>query len=112
MGSLYHNHKINVDSIIITCIALNRSIVVNFMLNSTHVYNLHPGATMALLQNSQSTKLYSGILIYCGVMHGVIYIRLLTLTAVFCCPESVEEQAAYNGLLFNLVVPFVLQGRQ
>ena len=31
--------------------------------------------------------------------YGVIYVRLLTLTAVFRCPESVEEQPAYNGLL-------------
>ena len=44
--------------------------------------------------------------------YGVIYVRLLTLTAVFRCPESVEEQAAYKGLLFNLVVPSVPQGRQ
>ena len=43
----------------------------------------------------------------------VIYIWLLTLTAVFfCCPESVEEQPSYNRLLFNLVVPSLLQGRQ
>ena len=44
--------------------------------------------------------------------YGVIYVRLLPLTAVFRCPESVEEQAAYKGLLFNLVVPSVPQGRQ
>ena len=44
--------------------------------------------------------------------YGVIYVRLLTLTAVFRCLESVEEQPAYNGLLFNLVVPSVPQGRQ
>ena len=44
--------------------------------------------------------------------YGVIYIRLLTLTAVFHCLESVEEQPAYNGLLFNLVVLSVPQGRQ
>ena len=44
--------------------------------------------------------------------YGVIYVRLLTLTAVFRCPESVKEQAAYKGLLFNLVVPSVPQGRQ
>ena len=44
--------------------------------------------------------------------YGMIYVRLLTLTAVFHCPESIEEQAAYKGLLFNLVVPSVLQGRQ
>ena len=44
--------------------------------------------------------------------YGVIYVRLLTLTAVFCCRESVEEQAAYKGLLCNLVVPSVPQGRQ
>ena len=47
--------------------------------------------------------------------YGVIYIQLLTLTAVFRRPESVEEQAAYKGLLFNLVVPYlytVPQGRQ
>ena len=44
--------------------------------------------------------------------YGVIYVRLLTLTAVFRCPESVEEQPAYNGLLFNLVVPSGPQGRQ
>ena len=44
----------------------------------------------------------------------MIYVRLLTLTAVFRCPESIEEQAAYKGLLFNLVpvVPSVPQGRQ
>ena len=36
------------------------------------------------------------------------------LTAVFRCPESVEEQPAYNGLVFNLVVPSVphVQSRQ
>ena len=44
--------------------------------------------------------------------YGVIYVQLLTLTAVFRCLESVEEQPAYNGLLFNLVVPSVPQGRQ
>ena len=44
--------------------------------------------------------------------YGVIYVRLLTLTAVFRCPESVQEQAAYKGLLFSLVVPSVPQGRQ
>ena len=44
--------------------------------------------------------------------YGVIYIRLLTLTAAFRCLESVEEQPAYNRLLFNLVVPSVPQGRQ
>ena len=37
--------------------------------------------------------------------YGVIYVRLLTLTAVFRCLESVEEQAAYKGLFFNLIVP-------
>ena len=44
--------------------------------------------------------------------YGVIYVLLLTLTAIFRCPESVEEQPAYNGLLFNLVVPSAPQGRQ
>ena len=44
--------------------------------------------------------------------YGMIYIRLLTLTAVFRCLESVEEQPAYNRLLFSLVVPSVPQGRQ
>ena len=44
--------------------------------------------------------------------YGVIYVQLLTLTAVFCCPESVEKQPDYNGLLFNLAVPSVPQGRQ
>ena len=44
--------------------------------------------------------------------YGVIYVWLLTLTAIFRCPESVEEQPAYNGLLFNLAVPSVPQGRQ
>ena len=44
--------------------------------------------------------------------YGMIYGWLLTLTAVFRCLESVEEQAANNGLLFNLVVPSVSQGRQ
>ena len=44
--------------------------------------------------------------------YGVIYVQFFTLTAVFHCLESVEEQAAYEGLLFNLVVPSVLQGRQ
>ena len=44
--------------------------------------------------------------------YGVIYVQLLTLTAVFRCLESVKEQPAYNGLLFNLVVPSVPQGRQ
>ena len=36
--------------------------------------------------------------------YGLIYVRFLTLTAVFRCPESVEEQPAYKRLLFNLVV--------
>ena len=45
--------------------------------------------------------------------YGVIYIWLLTLTAVFFCrPELVEKQPDYNGLLFYLVVPSVPQGRQ
>ena len=44
--------------------------------------------------------------------YDVIYVQLLTLMAVFCSPESVEEQPAYNGLLFNLVVPSGPQGRQ
>ena len=44
--------------------------------------------------------------------YGMIYVQLLTLTAVFHCPESVKEQAAYKGLLFNLVVPSLPQGRQ
>ena len=37
--------------------------------------------------------------------YGMIYVRLLTLMAVFRCPESVERvtEPAYNGLLFNLV---------
>ena len=35
--------------------------------------------------------------------YGVIYVWLLTLMAIFRCPESVEEQPAYKGLLFNLV---------
>ena len=39
--------------------------------------------------------------------YGGIYVQLLTLTAVYHCPESVKEQAAYKGLLFNLVVPSV-----
>ena len=37
---------------------------------------------------------------------------LFTLNAVFPCPKSVKDQAAYNGLLVNLTVPSVLQGRQ
>ena len=44
--------------------------------------------------------------------YGMIYVRLLTLMSVFHCPEFVEEQPAYNGLLFNLVVPSVPRGRQ
>ena len=34
------------------------------------------------------------------------------LDGCFRSPETVEEQAAYNGLLFNLVVPSVPQGRR
>ena len=29
--------------------------------------------------------------------YGVIYVQLLTLTAVFCCLESVEEQPVRNA---------------
>ena len=41
---------------------------------------------------------------------GVIYVG--HLDGYFCCPKSVKKQAAYNGLLFNLAVPSVPQGRQ
>ena len=34
--------------------------------------------------------------------YGVIYVRLLTLMVVFRCPESIEKQAVYKGLLFNI----------
>ena len=44
--------------------------------------------------------------------YGVIYVWLLTLKAVFRFLEFVEEQAAGNRLLFNLVVPSVPQDRQ
>ena len=48
-------------------------------------------------------------LLYCGVM---AWCTLLTSMAVFPGPKSIEEQAAYNRLLFNLTVPSVPQDRQ
>ena len=44
--------------------------------------------------------------------YGMIYVRLLTLTAVFRCPESSEEQIPHSRLLINMTVQSAQQFRR
>ena len=76
------------------------------LLKSAETYNA------SLTQYYLEMKLVDFGLVALLWSYGVNYIRLLTLTAIFRCPESIEEQPAYNGLLFSLVFPSVPQGRQ